>query len=83
MNRASAAESHAAAELGSRQSQDVPHVPEQGHVGVTIERAIYPIHFELHHQDPPFLFSVKHSTCHVKSRPIGGKTHFTMSLDPV
>jgi|HubBroStandDraft_2_1064218.scaffolds.fasta_scaffold49739_2 hypothetical protein len=35
--RAGAAESHATAKFCSCQSQDVPHVPEQGHVGVTIE----------------------------------------------
>src|ERR1035438_6751763 len=66
MNRASAAESHATAKLRSRQSQNVPYVPEQGHAGIAIERAIYPIHLELHHQDHPFALSVKHSTCHIK-----------------
>jgi hypothetical protein len=32
-----AAESHPTAKFCSCQSRDVPHVPEQGHVGVTIE----------------------------------------------
>jgi hypothetical protein len=56
MNRASAAESHATAKLCPRQPQDVPHVPQQGHVGIAIERAIYPVHLQLHHQDLPLSF---------------------------
>jgi hypothetical protein len=50
-----AAKRHAAAKLCSRQSQYVPHVPRQGHVGIASERALLSIHFELQglqHQVP-------------------------------
>jgi hypothetical protein len=62
MNRARSAESHSAAKLGSRQPQDVPHVPEQWHIGIAIERAIYPVYLQLHHQDL-LVFFVSEAFC--------------------
>ena len=37
-----AAKRHAAAKLCWRQSQHVPQVPQEGHVGIAIERALFP-----------------------------------------
>src|ERR1700730_16496690 len=56
MHGTGAAQGHAAAKLCSRQSQDVAHVPQQGHTGIAVERAIYSIHSKTDHR-PPFLFS--------------------------
>ena len=52
MHSAGAAKGHAAAKLCSRESKYVAQVPQQGQVGIAIESAIYPIHFELHLHDP-------------------------------
>ena len=38
-----------AAELCSRQSEDVTQIPQQGHIGITIETAVHSVYFELNH----------------------------------
>src|SRR5260370_37436133 len=57
MHRARAAKGDPTAEFCSGQPQHVAQVPEQGHVGIAIKSAIYPVHLKLHHEDPLSLIS--------------------------
>jgi len=51
MHGAGPTQRHAAAELGSGQSEDVAQVPEQRHIGLAVERALDTIDFEIDHID--------------------------------
>jgi hypothetical protein len=49
MHGAGPAQGHAAAELGSRQSENVSQIPEQRHIGFAIERALDAVDLKLDH----------------------------------
>src|SRR5258708_24487830 len=63
MHRAGAAKGHAATKLCSRQSKNVPHVPEQGHIRIAVKAAIDSIYLEFHHVVPiPYQTSILRAT---------------------
>jgi hypothetical protein len=70
MHSAGAAKGHAAAKLCSRESKYVAQVPQQGQVGIAIESAIYPIHFEFHFEIP-FPNLIQYYVRHVASTQKG------------
>jgi hypothetical protein len=50
VDRTSSTQANAATELGSRQSQNIPQVPEQWHFGIPIKPPLDTIHLELNHR---------------------------------
>src|ERR1700730_2930632 len=49
VHRACPTKRHAATELGSRELQLIPQIPEQGHSGISVEAASDSIYFDLNH----------------------------------